>query len=414
METACAQVTIADLFAGAGGFSLGFAQVGCHVALAVEQDTWACDTFRHNHPETRVLQRDLRSIADDDLAALLPSGVDMLLGGPPCQGFSIANLSAGDPNDPRNTLFMEMVRAASLWRPPIIVMENVAGLLARKTASGQQVIDVICEEFSALGYLVDYRILRAVDFGVPQLRPRLFVIACLDSLPEAFPSPTHLSSYDVRQDSLFGEECLPYTPTLWDAISDLPVLNAGQGSDEASYTSPPLTDYQRRLRSGSEVLHNHVAMNHSKRMVDRFASMKWGDSISDVPEEHQPRKRGNARLFSDRAFDQNNRRMHPDRPCHTIPASFYANFVHPYQHRNFTPREGARIQSFPDTYRFMGKPTVVSQKLLAREQRHSELHLCQYNQIGNAVPPMLARALATHLLDVAPSLRERGIYASAR
>src|SRR5690606_33725458 len=150
----------------------------------------------------------------------------------------------------------------------------------------------------------------------------------------------------------------------------------------------------------------------TKRIVARFASMSWGDSVSDVPDEHKPHVRGNTKLKSNKAYDQNNRRMHPDKLCHTIPASFYANFVHPYKNRNFTPREGARIQSFPDWYRFKGKPTVVSQKLLDREGRHSEQHLSQYNQIGNAVPPLVARAIAQHIKPVL--LKEENYLASAR
>jgi DNA (cytosine-5)-methyltransferase 1 len=161
----------------------------------------------------------------------------------------------------------------------------------------------------------------------------------------------------------------------------------------------PQNDYQRQSRDGSNKLWNHTAMRHSKRMVERFAAMTCGQSVSDVPKHLRPLKRNGNGAISGKVYDQNNRRMHPDRPCHTIPASFYANFVHPFQHRNFTPREGARLQSFPDSFVFKGKPTVVSHKLLAREGRTEEKHLCQYNQIGNAVPPLLAQAIAQNLLN---------------
>jgi DNA (cytosine-5)-methyltransferase 1 len=131
-------------------------------------------------------------------------------------------------------------------------------------------------------------------------------------------------------------------------------------------------------------------------MVERFASMSSGQSGSDVAEHLRPKKR-NSDEISDKIYDQNNRRMFADRPCHTIAASFYANFVHPFQNRNFTAREGARIQTFPDSYVFLGKPTVVSHKLLAREGRTDEKFLCQYSQIGNAVPPLLAKAIAENM-----------------
>ena len=135
-------------------------------------------------------------------------------------------------------------------------------------------------------------------------------------------------------------------------------------------------------------------MSHSRRLVERFKHIGWGQSISDVPEEHGARRRNGSGELSQGGYDQNNRRLRPDKPSHTIAASFYANFLHPYQHRNLTAREGARLQSFPDQYRFCGKKTVVSQKLLHREERFDEKHLCQYNQVGNAVPPHLARAVA--------------------
>lgn len=179
------------------------------------------------------------------------------------------------------------------------------------------------------------------------------------------------------------------------------MLSAGEGSEESEYSFPPLNRYQEELRRHSQKLFNHKAMNHTPRMVSRFKTMKCGQSVSDVAEHLRPYKRNSNGIVSKKAYDQNNRRMHPDRPCHTVPASFYANFVHPYQHRNFTAREGARIQSFPDAYVFRGKPTVVSHNLLGREGRHDERFLCQYSQIGNAVPPLLARAIATHLATCA-------------
>ena len=120
-------------------------------------------------------------------------------------------------------------------------------------------------------------------------------------------------------------------------------------------------------------------------------------SLLHVPAHLKPLKRNGNGEISKKVYDQNNRRMHPNKPCHTIAASFYANFVHPYNNRNFSPREGARIQSFPDWYVFKGKPTVVSHKLLQREGRTAEKHLCQYNQIGNAVPPLLAKAIADNV-----------------
>jgi DNA (cytosine-5)-methyltransferase 1 len=277
-----------------------------------------------------------------------------------------------------------------------MVMENVPNLVAAKTGEGKKVIAIIESLLRELGFYVYVSTLQAPNFGIPQIRNRLFVVASKIELFEPFPEPTYHVSPAGQLPLRFSNALLP-CPTLWDAISDLPPLQASEGSEEQQYAMPALTDYQKLLRNGSHILFNHKAMNHGKRMVERFSSMQWGHSVNDVPDHLKPRRR-NSQDIVQQAYDQNNRRMFPHRPCHTIAASFYANFVHPFQNRNFTAREGARIQSFPDWYRFLGKPTVVSHRLLAREERHDEKFLCQYNQIGNAVPPLLAKALACHVL----------------
>ncbi len=386
---------VLDTFAGAGGFSLGFQMAGFHVVGAIERDKWACETFAHNHPGAITLHRSITEVTNDELVDTF-SGQrpDIVVGGPPCQGFSIANKKSGDPKDPRNSLFKEFLRVGAVLEPQMLVMENVPNLCAAKTSTKESVLEIILQSMRELGYHTYSTILPATSFGIPQMRQRLFVIGSREPLRNPFPPPTH-HVRDMNEMLLFDEELLP-CPTLWDAISDMPKLAAGEGAEEAPYTTAPLTDYQKQMRAGSPMVFNHKAMCHTKRIIERFQSMKCGDTINDVPDHLKPKKRNSTEIATD-AYDQNNRRMHPGRQCHTVPASFYANFVHPFQHRNFTAREGARIQSFPDWFRFMGKPTVVSHKLLAREDRNEELHLCQYNQIGNAVPPLLAQAIAANL-----------------
>lgn len=384
---------------------------GCRVVGGVEVDSWASETFARNHKDATVIVRDIRQVSDDELSdAFSKSQPDILLGGPPCQGFSICRKNAGDPIDPRNSLFVEFLRVARLLKPDYVVMENVPNIENARTAGGDLVIGIIKRELMDLGYHVAHSVLQATDFGIPQIRRRLFVVASVHPLERPFPKPTH--SVNNGESDLFGGS-LERCPTLWEAISDLPELEAGEGDESQDYTRQPETDYQVSSRLRARTLWNHTAMHHSKRIVERFASMSCGQSVSDVAEHLRPLKRNGNGEISRKVYDQNNRRMHPGRPCHTIPASFYANFVHPFQHRNFTPREGARLQSFPDWFVFKGKPTVVSQKLLAREGRTDEKHLCQYNQIGNAVPPLLARAVALNLLSQA-KWKPHNEYASSR
>jgi DNA (cytosine-5)-methyltransferase 1 len=391
---------VLDTFAGAGGFSLGFEMAGCEIVGGIEWDAWASQTFAHNHQGATVLQRDIQTVSNAELLdTFRDKRPDILLGGPPCQGFSICRQNPGDPTDPRNSLFVEFLRAARVLEPSYVIMENVPNIENARTSQGELVMDIVSRELRALGYHVSHQILEATSFGVPQIRRRMFVVASVHPLERPFPTPTH--GLDNGGGDLF-ESSRERCPSLWDAISDLPPLKAGEGAEEQDYATKPANDYQVTLRAASDRVWNHKAMCHTKRMVERFASMSCGQSVSDVPAHLRPFKRNGKGTLSNVAYDQNNRRMHPDRPCHTIPASFYANFVHPYQHRNFTPREGARLQSFPDWFAFKGKPTVISHKLLAREGRTEEKHLCQYNQIGNAVPPLLAKAVATNLLSQIP------------
>lgn len=389
------KLKVLDSFAGAGGFSVGFELTGNYEVIGgIEYDSWAAETFQYNHKNAKVLVGDIQQYSDEFLRESFSEKPDVILGGPPCQGFSICNKNAGDPKDPRNSLFNEFIRLGSIFDPEYMIMENVPNIIKAKTADKKFVIEIIKEELRNLGYHTYHTILSATDFGVPQIRKRVVVIASKQELKVPFPHPTH--TLNGKSQTLFNDG-LKKCPTLWEAISDLPDIDAREGAEEMEYGSSAKTSYQKMLRQGSDKVHNNKAMNHSKRMVERFKSMSWGDSVSDVPEHLKPLKRNGNGEISGKVYDQNNRRMHPDKPCHTIAASFYANFVHPYKNRNFTPREGARVQSFPDWFVFKGKPTVVSHKLLEREGRTGEKHLCQYNQIGNAVPPLMAKAIANNI-----------------
>ena len=273
---------------------------------------------------------------------------------------------------------MEFVRFVRHFKPKFFVMENVTGILSMKTKSGDKVQDLIKAEFTDAGYNLEIFTLNAAEFGVPQSRMRVFFIGLRNDI-----------QYDKDKIEpkgfLFGEEQV----SIADAIMDLPQIVAGEGAAEMDYPKQPFTQYQEWVRDGSTVVHNHIAMRHTARLVERFAQIKYGQSVADVAEEYQQRKRGEADKISGKVYSQNNMRPYPDRPSPTIPASFQSNFVHPYLNRNYTAREGARLQSFPDTYIFCGKRTTMSW----------EKNLSQYQQIGNAVPPLLAKSIAQKIAD---------------
>lgn len=367
---------IIDLFAGCGGMSLGFEMAGFQASLASEIDHWASDTYKKNHKKTPVIVEDIRKVKDLDSIKREYglSHVDGVIGGPPCQGFSLSGNR--DRKDPRNSLFMEFVRFVDYFQPKFFVMENVKGILSMKTANGEKVSDIIISEFNAVGYNVDFSILNSMNYGVPQSRERVFFIGLKKEIP-------------YRKDKLFPVPQLRPNEyvSVEKAISDLPEIPFEKGKEFGEYKHSPANKYQKWIREDSKGICNHVAMRHTQRLISRFKVIKWGQSVKDVPHEHSALKRGNPAVKSGKVFSQNNMRVNPHKPAPTVAASFQSNFIHPYQDRNFTAREGARLQSFPDRYIFCGSRTTMSW----------EKNLSQYQQIGNAVPPLLAKAVALNI-----------------
>ncbi|MBQ6654118.1 MAG: DNA cytosine methyltransferase [Erysipelotrichaceae bacterium] len=374
-------MNVIDLFAGCGGLSLGFEMAGFTIPLAIEKDEWAAETYKLNHKGTEVITKDITQITDLNSLVAENTAIDGIIGGPPCQGFSLSGNR--DKNDPRNSLFMEFVRFVDFYHPKFFLMENVVGILSMKTKAGESVKEVIFKEFDRIGYNVTVKKVNAADFGVPQTRIRVIFVG-------------------IRKDYSFFREKLYPLPilsernqiTIEQAIMDLPVLEAGQGSDEMDYTIAPSNDYQIWARQNSKKVYNHVSMKHTKRLIERFSNISCGQSVADVEEQFQQRQRGNSQVLSGKVYSQNNMRPFPNKPSPTIPASFQSNFIHPFFNRNYTAREGARLQSFPDIYVFCGKRTTMSW----------EKNLSQYQQIGNAVPPLLAKALAEKIADYFSSI----------
>ena len=384
MTTNNQKYTFVDLFAGAGGFGLGFQMSGRFFPLcSIEKDLWAVETLRVNNQHT-IIHADITKISTKAyIKKMCKEAPDIIIGGPPCQGFSIAG--KGDPSDPRNALFRYFVKWVKVLMPKVFVMENVTGLLMRKNARGRKVIEIIKEAFVTVGYTCQIWVLNAADYGVPQMRQRIFIVGNCFGKEVPIPQPTH---------SINGKQNLTPYITSWEAISDLPHIAANEGSEYMDYNTEATNDYQSLCRIGSIGVYNHVAMKHTKRMVTRFKKILSGDSLSSLPDELKVRKRNGNGELSDSLYVSNYRHIDPNMVSFTIPASFYSTFIHPYFPRNITAREAARIQSFPDRYVFKGKRTQISSKLLTKLGKEEENHLSQYNQIGNAVPPLMAKAIA--------------------
>lgn len=387
----------ADLFCGAGGLSLGFQEAGFHIAFANDINEEYANTYRLNHDGTTFFCESIEDLKAADVfkqTGLGKAEIDLLIGGPPCQGFSI-NAPKRSLEDDRNHLFREYGRLVlEGLRPKVIVMENVPGMVS---LDGGRFIRDIYALFQQAGYRMRHMILCAAHYGVPQERWRLFFIGTiLKGVEITFPEPTHFAPVranftggreltwlpyiqnGTRQPNLFGNVLKPFT-TVKDAIGDLPVLAANEGAEEMDYDKPPVTEYQRQMRAGSAKVFNHIAGALSKQNLERAKHIPPGGSWRDIPHELLPKGMKRARRS-----DHTRRygRIDPSGLSGTVLTKcdpHWGTFFHYDQDRALTVREAARIQSFPDRYRFYGS------------------RVSQYEQVGNAVPPLLAKVLANHI-----------------
>ncbi len=375
-----------DLFCGAGGITEGFRQAGftCHYANDCMVE--AIETFSHNHPTTWCEARDIEEVDPVEVRerlAFAKGDLDVLVGGPPCQGFSI-NAPERFLTDPRNKLFTDYVRFVEEFQPKTFLFENVPGLLS---LGDGKVFRQIMSEFRRLGYEVSHKILFAAHYGVPQERWRLILLGSRDC-PIDHPSPTHFATgrANFRGGSTLtfqlGEgdrQDLRPAVTVGDAIGDLPRLEMGEGAEVVGYTCEPHSDYAAQMRNPSGITFNHFGAKLSKQNIDRMKFVKPGGSWRDIPHELLP-----AGMQRARKSDHTKRygRLRNDGLAGTVMTKcdpHWGTVFLPDQERSLTVREAARFQSFPDSYRFLG-PRVS-----------------QYEQVGNAVPVLLARAIANQL-----------------
>lgn len=342
---------ILDLFCGAGGMSYGM-HLNPHfktvVALDIEEKL--AITLKNNMPEVDVVIGDIKNpnIKEKVVELSLKNGVNMIIGGPPCQGYSMKGKKLG-LEDPRNFLFIEYLKLVERLQPEVFVIENVKSLLS--TSKGwfkEQIISAI----EKLGYYVDVGVLKATDFGVPQTRERTIFICCKDkkiTLPLATVSKV---------------------TTVRDAISDLAYLESNQGDFEQEYINPATSEYQKLMRKNSKKLYNHKASNHNQIAIEKLKMIPPEKGREYLPKE----------MIGKQQFNSTWGRLKWDEPSPTIDTRFDAasngTNNHPFLNRTITPREAARLQSFDDSYIFYGTKVAVR------------------TQIGNAVPPLMAKAIA--------------------
>jgi len=367
---------VLDLFSGAGGFSLGFKLGGFDVDTHVEIDQYASKTLEKNFPNSKVVSDDVRFL--DPRETIDADAIDVIIGGPPCQGFSVAGSTQFGIEDNRNELVFWYLKFVETLKPKIAIIENVPNVLTKKSKDGSSVLDLIRKISHEMGYQVSYRILNSANFGAPQSRRRAFIVLHSRDVRFEFPEITH----DEMEEQLLFSSTKKYV-TVGEALNDLPDVDAGQVGTGLPYKSEPSNDYQIFCRKHSTGVLNHDPMKHTNRVIERFKVIGPAQSLKDVPLSHGQVAYGTGEKVA-KPFKYNNYRLDPNKPSLAIPASYQSLFVHPVKDRNLTAREGARLMSFPDYYEFKGPKTMMSW----------DSGLSQYNQIGNAVCPVVARSLA--------------------
>jgi DNA (cytosine-5)-methyltransferase 1 len=380
-------LNVFDLFCGTGGFSYGMEHsgLGFTTRFGIDVLPVATETFKLNHGNAVAMCGDIRKArraAVKEATKLAKGKVDVLVGGPPCQGFSsIRPFRSTNDDDPRNTLFEEYASFVNYFRPRVFVLENVVGLATHKNGDTVAAME---ECFHALGYTTEWRLLNAAHFGVPQKRERFVMFGVEKGIKIKFPEPTH--SYEgstigyrdrsriisARVDDLFAQPpVLQPAVTVMDAIGDLPPVESGDETFE--YTMAPKTAYQSERRKAAKALSMHAATAHSKKMLEIIRHS--GKNISCIPKH----------LITS-GFSSSYSRLDANEPSVTLTVNFVHpasnRCIHPVQQRALTAREGARLQSYDDTFQFAGNRTQV------------------VRQIGNAVPPLLGRAIARSVADM--------------
>jgi DNA (cytosine-5)-methyltransferase 1 len=343
-----------DLFSGSGGLSLGAAQAGIDIRLAVESDYHAAATYSHNHPKTNIFISNIENLIEIEVDQ--KDSRTILFGGPPCQGFSTSNRRTRKLKNPINWLFTEFLRVARMWKPDWIVLENVTGI--RDTERGiflEQILTGLARE----GYTISWFVLNALDYGVPQRRSRLFIIGSLDGISLTKPDQVVFENVTVRE-----------------AILDLPDLINGASMNVMPYKCEAKSLFAKAMRQDRTQSSNHLVTRNAPKIIERYGYIPQGGNWQNIPCELM-------RNYSDlnKCHTGIYYRLREDAPAVVIGNYRKNMLIHPTQDRGLSVREAARLQSFPDWYEFKGSIGF------------------QQQQVGNAVPPLMASAVFRKILS---------------
>lgn len=346
-----------DIFSGAGGLSLGAEMAGIKVKYGIEINKYAAASFAYNHKNAKVIANDIAKIDPNELY-FDNNELFVIMGGPPCQGFSMSNTMSRNMDNEKNFLYLEFVRFVHELKPRWFVLENVWGLT--KMNDGET-LETIKKSFTAEGYSVNAQILWANNFGVPQKRYRCFIVGNRDGIDFQFP------------------ESQKTNVTVWDAFADLPELKNGQMLEEADYTIPfdKASKYARSMRNGSKKARQNFVSLNNDLVIQRYHYIPQGGNWRNIPDflmtNYADKSRCHSGIY---------KRLKADEPSVVISNYRKSMIIHPTQDRGLSVREAARLQSFPDNYIFQGP------------------HMSIQQQIGNAVPPLLAKAVFDQIIKM--------------
>lgn len=376
------KINVVDLFAGAGGFSAGFKKAGFNIIGSIELNKKYSATHKLNFPNSKTITGDIRDWSPKKFSketGILPKNVDVIIGGPPCQTFS----TIGTPKinsldkkrlkeDPRNYLYKDFYDYVEFFKPKVFIMENVPNMMTKFKGA---LFNNLLSRIKSIKYNPFHKILNSVYYGVPQKRKRLFLVGIKSVRSKySFPLPTHFAPNEIQFN-------LEKYSTVGDAISDLPKIYDGIREHYLPYSSEESTSkFQKRVRNGKSVVGNNICRMSNDRAKKVFAHMKQGDKYMDLAPEIRRILPFREDIFHDRL-----KRLSLDKPSWTVLAHIGMDgymYIHPTENRTLSVREAARIQSFDDSFEFIGN---------MREQ---------YIQVGNSVPPLLAFSLANSIKDI--------------